>query len=286
MIFALLILCFIFTYRIILGSITPNGSDFVGADRWHKDWLDLCDKKYTKNTTAPALICHAFTRNYELVNVEILNESPTLIIFRNFAPPHYIKDFLEDVRKENLVEQKVVKRGQENTTVSDPARRANGTFLRHTASYGMARMFQRASSLLPFINFASSEHWQVLSYRPGGHYAPHDDYITYTSPDTYDSWMRDYGNRMATFFLLLQSAQEGGGTVFPKMHKAAHPEAGDVVFWTNVNYTGEIEVDALHGGCPVYEGEKIAATLWIRMKGQDLFRSASNQLNIRELMER
>ncbi|KAK5986462.1 hypothetical protein GCK32_005821 [Trichostrongylus colubriformis] len=70
------------------------------------------------------------------------------------------------------------------------------------------------------------------------------------------------------------------------MHKAAHSKAGDVVFWTNVNYTGEIEVYALHGGCPVYGGEKIAATLCIRMKGQDVFRSASNRLNIRELMER
>ncbi|KAK5974086.1 hypothetical protein GCK32_013626, partial [Trichostrongylus colubriformis] len=188
-----------------------------------------CERAAERRTTGElaqaqdaALICHPFTRNYELVNAEILDESSTLVIFRKFAPPYYIKDFREDVRKQNLVEQ-------------------------------------------------------VLSYCPGGHYALHDDYITYTSPDTYDSWKRDYGNRMAIFFLLLQSAHKGGGTV---------SEAGDVVSWTNVNYTGEMEVDALHGGCPVYEGEKIAATLWIRMKGQDLFRSASNRLNIRELMER
>ncbi|KAK5981415.1 Oxoglutarate iron-dependent oxygenase domain containing protein, partial [Trichostrongylus colubriformis] len=225
-------------------------------------------------------------RSYQFINVEVLSEDPMLVIFRDFAPDHYVENFLEDVGELKMMEQKVVKRGQENVSESSPSRQANGTWIDHTASDGVARMFRRAMLFLPFINFSNSDLWQVLKYRPGGHYAPHHDYISYSSPETYDFWMKTYGNRMATFFLVLQPAQEGGGTVFPELHKAVHPSRGDVVFWINVNYTGEKEEKSSHGGCPVYEGEKIAATLWIRMKGQHIFQSASSRLDIRELMQR
>ncbi|PIO75275.1 hypothetical protein TELCIR_02683 [Teladorsagia circumcincta] len=195
------------------------------------------------------LECHVFVRNYQFINVEVLSEDPILFIYRGFAPAGYVEDFLEDVHVRRLTEQVVVNDGEENVTELSEVRRANGTWIPHTASYGAARMYERAVALLPFINFESSEPWQVLSYLPGGHYAPHNDYIEFASPAHYDRWTKRYGNRMATLFLLCK------------------------------------ESNSLHGGCPVYEGEKIAAVLWIRMKGQNMFRSASNQLSLRELME-
>ncbi|KAK5980331.1 hypothetical protein GCK32_021492, partial [Trichostrongylus colubriformis] len=80
----------------------------------------------------------------------------------------------------------------------------------------------------------------VLSYLPGGHFTPHHDYFEYISTDAYDSWMKNYGNRMASFLLILKTARRGGGTVFPNINKVADPSSGDVVLWTNVNYAGEL----------------------------------------------
>lgn len=32
----------------------------------------------------------------------------------------------------------------------------------------------------------------------------------------------------------------------------------------------------MHGACPIWKGEKVAATLWIRRRGQDLFYSSAD----------
>lgn len=49
-------------------------------------------------------------------------------------------------------------------------------------------------------------------YEPGGHYAPHYDYLIDTGdPSTYDWWMTHFGNRLATFLLILETASKGGG---------------------------------------------------------------------------
>ncbi|KAK6044980.1 hypothetical protein COOONC_17515, partial [Cooperia oncophora] len=111
------------------------------------------------------------------------------------------------------------------------SREANGTWLSHEETSGVAKMFRRVKTMLPSINFTASELWQVLSYYPGGHYAPHFDFITYTSPKQWDSWMTKYGNRMATLLLMLQPATKGGGTLFPKLRATVMPSRGDAIFW-------------------------------------------------------
>ncbi|KAK5974577.1 hypothetical protein GCK32_013608 [Trichostrongylus colubriformis] len=84
-----------------------------------------------------------------------------LVIFRDFAPEQYIENLLEDVAKLKMVEQKFVKEGHEKVSESRPSRRANGTWIDHTASDGVARIFRRAVSFLPFIDFLNSERWLV-----------------------------------------------------------------------------------------------------------------------------
>ncbi|KAK6059209.1 oxidoreductase, 2OG-Fe(II) oxygenase family protein, partial [Cooperia oncophora] len=118
------------------------------------------------------------------------------------------------------------------------AREANGTWLSHEETSEVAKMFRRVKAMLPSINFESSEKWQILSYYPGGHYAPHFDYITYTSPKQWSYWMKNYGQRMATFLLMLQPATKGGGTLFPKLRATVMPSRGDAIFWANMNATG------------------------------------------------
>ncbi|KAK5983979.1 hypothetical protein GCK32_011687, partial [Trichostrongylus colubriformis] len=158
--FVILSLYIVFTHKGILSSTHPNHTDFIGASHWKEDWLNLCNKKHLKNPTEKAFVCHAFIRSYQFINVEVLSEDPMLVIFRDFAPDHYVENFLEDVGELKMMEQKVVKNGQENVSESSPSRQANGTWIDHTASDGVARMFRRAMLFLPFINFSNSDLWQ------------------------------------------------------------------------------------------------------------------------------
>ncbi|KHJ75461.1 hypothetical protein OESDEN_24923 [Oesophagostomum dentatum] len=82
--------------------------------------------------------------------------------------------------------------------------------------------------------------------------------------------MRDFGDRFATLLLVLKRADKGGETVFPYLQRTITQEVGDVLLWINLDRTGKGNTNSLHGACPILEGEKIAATLWLRERGQPM----------------
>ena len=61
-----------------------------------------------------------------------------------------------------------------------------------------------------------------------GHYAPHYDHLD-ENPDINknDIWMQKYGNRLATYLLLVKTATKGGGTIFPNLNLVVQPDLGD-----------------------------------------------------------
>ncbi|KAK6016441.1 hypothetical protein OSTOST_18076 [Ostertagia ostertagi] len=67
--------------------------------------------------------------------------------------------------------------------------------------------------------------------------------------------------------------QDLTGTVFPRLKTTVTPTPGDVIFWINVNVDETEARGSLHGGCPVYRGEKVAAVKWILVDEQDIFQS-------------
>ncbi|VDO76193.1 unnamed protein product [Heligmosomoides polygyrus] len=153
--------------------------------------------------------------NYQRLNVEVLFEDPILVIFRDFASQKEVTEFLADAKKENLSLQEVVDIINETTTeyVIGNDRIANGTFIPHEETTAIAKIFKKAKAMIPFVNFEYSEDWQILSYLPGGHYYPHYDYFEFESEAQWDGWMKAYGNRFATFFLVLQNAEKGGANL-------------------------------------------------------------------------
>lgn len=130
--------------------------------------------------------------------------------------------FLSYVNKKDLVSQKVLSK-EEPTQKS---RVANGSWFYHKEAPEVAAMYQRTVDVIPHVDFGKAELWSVLSYTPGGHYAPHHDYLAYRDQSEWDWWMTNYGNRMATFLLVLKTADVGGGTVFPLLDTTVIPELG------------------------------------------------------------
>ena len=97
------------------------------------------------------------------------------------------------------------------------------------------------------------EHLQVLRYKPGGHYKPHQD----TFSDT------DGNKRMYTVILALNDEYEGGETEFPNLGTKYKLTAGDALFFHTLDNYELMTTKALHGGRPVKSGEKWICNLWV-----------------------
>lgn len=101
--------------------------------------------------------------------------------------------------------------------------------------------------------FHNCERLQVLRYKPGGYYKPHQD-------TEYD----DKNPRMYTFILALNDDYEGGETAFPNIHKEYKLHAGDALFFNTLDNYEMVTSKALHGGKTVKSGEKWICNLWVR----------------------
>ena len=100
---------------------------------------------------------------------------------------------------------------------------------------------------------ANCEHLQVLRYKPGGHYKPHQD----TFSDT------EGNKRMYTVILALNDEYEGGETEFPNLKQKFKLTAGDALFFHTLDNYELMTTKALHGGRPVKSGEKWICNLWV-----------------------
>ena len=100
--------------------------------------------------------------------------------------------------------------------------------------------------------FANCEDLQVLRYKPGGFYKPHQD-----------AFCEDKNRRMYTFIIALNDEYEGGETVFPNIKRRYRLEKGDALFFNTLNNYECITKKALHGGAPVKSGEKWICNLWV-----------------------
>lgn len=96
------------------------------------------------------------------------------------------------------------------------------------------------------------EQLQVLRYKEGGHYNPHQDVF-----------YQDKNKRLYTFIIALNDEYEGGETAFPHLNEKYKLKAGDALFFHTLDNYGLDTSDALHGGQPVKSGEKWVCNLWV-----------------------
>ena len=96
------------------------------------------------------------------------------------------------------------------------------------------------------------EQLQVLRYKEGGHYNPHQDVF-----------YQDKNKRLYTLIIALNDDYEGGETAFPNLNEKYKLNAGDALFFHTLDNYGLDTSDALHGGQPVKSGEKWVCNLWV-----------------------
>ena len=113
------------------------------------------------------------------------------------------------------------------------------------------------------LPIASGEGMQVIRYGIGGHFKVHCDWFDSRYPGN-EPVLRTGGQRIATVILYLNDVKAGGETFFPKINLRVQPKQGTALFLWNVDEQGNPDVNTLHAGEDVLEGEKWIMTKWIR----------------------
>jgi prolyl 4-hydroxylase len=140
------------------------------------------------------------------------------------------------------------------------ARTSEGMFFERGEHEVCARVESRIASLLHWP-VGHGEGLQVLRYRPGAEYKPHNDYFDPSHAGSGPILKRG-GQRVATLVMYLNTPLAGGATTFPDVQLEVAPIKGNAVFFS---YDRPHAVTrTLHGGAPVVEGEKWVATKWLR----------------------
>lgn len=143
-------------------------------------------------------------------------------------------------------------------------RNSEGMFFRPAESSFISRLDQRISRLMnaPVEN---GEGLQILRYGPGGHSAPHFDFLIPSNTANEASLTRS-GQRMSTLIVYLNDVPQGGATAFPAIGLSVTPRRGNAVYFEYANSRQQLDGKSLHAGAPVIEGEKWAMTKWMRTR--------------------
>lgn len=140
------------------------------------------------------------------------------------------------------------------------ARTSDGMFFERGETPLIDRIERRIATLLNWP-LDRGEGLQILRYRPGAQYKPHNDYFDPEQPGTPKIVERG-GQRVGTLVMYLNTPQQGGATVFPDVGLEVAPVRGSAVFFS---YDRPHAITkTLHGGAPVVAGEKWVATKWMR----------------------
>lgn len=123
------------------------------------------------------------------------------------------------------------------------------------------RLVQQRMASAAGVELTQAEHLVVLRYEPGQEYRPHRDY---RPPESLRNDVPEAGNRGRTICVYLNEPDAGGETVFPAADVKVEPQAGRAVVFDNLLEDGSPDMDSLHAGLPVLQGEKWLATLWLR----------------------
>ena len=175
-----------------------------------------------------------------------------IIIFRpKYKNPEVIRGALTDEECEYI--KKRAEPLLEKSTLSDD--NFINTEIRDSETAWLGPEDQRIHDIfLRFMNESDNcENVQVVRYKPGGFYKPHQDA---------DS--SHVNRRKHTFIFALNDEYEGGATSFPVLGKTYKMRKGDALSFDTLDSWGRVPKRAKHGGEPVESGEKWIANLWSR----------------------
>ncbi|OQR87192.1 hypothetical protein ACHHYP_09410 [Achlya hypogyna] len=276
-------------------GIEENERLYLVAPGLHFVWpfVELGHKVSVQSTQSPT---------EKPIVLESFNESPRVFLihdfFTNEEADGLVKRILEIDNEHSKLQRSYV--GHENGAKKTSTVRTSDNAFDSESEIAVS-LNKRAFDLLSVGEYKDdmADGLQLLRYQQKQAYIPHTDYFDVnTSPDW--NWNPKAGgsNRFATVFLYLSNVTRGGQTVFPLANMpegvvhaqvpdadelsifekgsweakmamqchtklASYPRKTHAVLFYSQKGNGELDPMSEHGGCPVLDGTKWAANLWV-----------------------
>jgi prolyl 4-hydroxylase len=196
------------------------------------------------------------------IPVLLRHEKPIVVLLQGVLSNDECAELIELARP-RLRPSTVVDPQTGTNTVAN-YRNSEGMFFRPAETPLIALLDRRLAELMncPLEN---GEGLQVLRYGPGGHTAPHFDFLIPSNP-TNEASVKRSGQRLSTLMIYLSEVARGGETVFPEVGLSVFPRQGNAVYFEYANSRQQLDARSLHAGAAVIEGEKWAVTKWMRTR--------------------
>ncbi|CAM9332570.1 unnamed protein product [Ectocarpus sp. 13 AM-2016] len=236
------------------------------------------------------------------VVLETLSHSPRVFSLYNFMDMEEADNIIEDAlgMTQEAYRLKRSSTGTKGKAISK-TRTSDNAFVTHTKTAQALK--RRIFQLLGIEEYHETwaDGLQVLRYNESQAYVAHFDYLE--SAEGHDFKSEGLGtNRFATVVLYFNDVKEGGETVFThapgidhhlvpdtkvpvrevlenldlprggweeklllqcRRHMVVAPKRGQAVLFYNQHPDGRKDLSSEHGACPVIEGQKWAANLWV-----------------------
>jgi prolyl 4-hydroxylase len=241
----------------------------------------------TLNFTLPEEVTFSLAPSDSLW-IEHLTDKPRAYIFHNILTADecdYLVDTQDKMKRSTVLGDKGAK------SVKHEARTSSNGFIskeRSITDETVATM-RRVGALLTGIPDINQESPQILRYENGQQYRRHHDLMTRECMADPECPHKKGGNRVLTMLFYLSDVVGGwthfpkseglvnpqrceeieyfssGCEEFPKTNAMVKPVKGDALMFFGMDEQNVLRVEeSLHEGCPVLQGEKWSATIWVR----------------------
>jgi prolyl 4-hydroxylase len=139
-------------------------------------------------------------------------------------------------------------------------------WVKHDQTPIVRGLVKRVSNLVG-IPVRHAESLQVVHYGETQEYKPHFDAYDMNTEKGKQRTERG-GQRIVTALMYLNEVEDGGGTIFPRLDLEVEAQPGRMVIFHNLADRTLTDMTrhpkSLHGGSPVWGGQKWACNLWFR----------------------
>ena len=182
-----------------------------------------------------------------------------------------IDDFVTETERNHIIRLAADKLDTALVSAVGAAQTSDGrtgsvAWVKHDHTPIVRGLVKRVSNLVG-IPVRHAESLQVVHYGETQEYKPHFDAYDMTTEKGRQRTAKG-GQRLVTALMYLNEVEDGGGTIFPKLELEVEARPGRMVIFHNV---GDHELEdltrhrhSLHGGSPVWGGQKWACNLWFR----------------------
>lgn len=195
----------------------------------------------------------------QIIEIAMSCVLPRIVVFDNFLTSQECAKLIELATPR--MERSSVVQPVSGASMINEVRTSTGMFFQVGENDLVKAIEERIARLL-YWPVENGEGIQVLNYQTGAEYKPHQDYFDPADAGT-PKQVGLAGQRVGTLVMYLNTPKRGGGTIFPDAGglEVRAREGRAVLF----SYDQPLAAKrTLHGGSPVLEGEKWAATKWLR----------------------